>query len=477
MAQHRQQQDGAPAQEPPRPGNLEVKASGAAIFARTVTSVTALAEGYDFGSFSGVLVLLMEDVALSSTQVGVLLSSIFVGMIIGAPLGGALADTSGRKKALFLSYTGLIVGCLAMSLSSSFAELLVGRLVQGVGIGAGFSVVTTYITEVSPSDKRGLYVCLEELFVVVGVTCGYWFNFLLAGVPNDWRWMLGIGAAPACLAMLLLLSPRFLESPRWRMLQGQTQQATVDLVSLVGDREAHKMLEQWKERQQPDIAWSELICPQGKWRRRSTFAGIGVLAAQQLCGISMLSAYIASILSAELPPRQAFFLTGLLGCLRIATTLISITTLLDVVGRRPVMATSLGGMAISMAALTVLYVHEALLPWRLLFLACFFVFFSLGMGPVPYVYCGEVLPTELRSKGISLAIVIARVLGSAMLLIYPLARDRLHLYVVFAALALLNTGTLAVVLAMAPETMGEPLEEMHKLFRHSSDIPSPKHAA
>lgn len=307
MAQHRQQQDGAPAQEPPRPGNLEVKASGAAIFARTVTSVTALAEGYDFGSFSGVLVLLMEDVALSSTQVGVLLSSIFVGMIIGAPLGGALADTSGRKKALFLSYTGLIVGCLAMSLSSSFAELLVGRLVQGVGIGAGFSVVTTYITEVSPSDKRGLYVCLEELFVVVGVTCGYWFNFLLAGVPNDWRWMLGIGAAPACLAMLLLLSPRFLESPRWRMLQGQTQQATVDLVSLVGDREAHKMLEQWKERQQPDIAWSELICPQGKWRRRSTFAGIGVLAAQQLCGISMLSAYIASILSAELPPRQAFF--------------------------------------------------------------------------------------------------------------------------------------------------------------------------
>merc|ERR1719230_224835 len=103
--------------------------------------------------------------------------------------------------------------------------MMLGRVLLGVGVGMGMSAVSSYIAEVAPAQHRGLFSSLEEMFIVLGIVAGYYCSYLLYGVSNDWRWMLGLGAVAPTIFTVLLLTPLFPESPRFLLLSGRTDEA------------------------------------------------------------------------------------------------------------------------------------------------------------------------------------------------------------------------------------------------------------
>lgn len=127
-------------------------------------------DAMDVGLVSFVVAAIAADphFNLTPTEKSWVLSIGFVGMAIGAALGGFVADRVGRKTVF--SATLVIFGLAngGMALSWSLAALLIARLIIGLGLGAELPVASTLVSEFSPTKQRGRMTVLLESFWAVG---------------------------------------------------------------------------------------------------------------------------------------------------------------------------------------------------------------------------------------------------------------------------------------------------------------------
>lgn len=176
-------------------------------------------DAMDVGLISYVMAALAAQWSLTPTELSWLGSIGFLGMMIGASVGGLLADKIGRRNvfALTLLTYGLATG--ASAFSTGLAALLLLRFIVGLGLGAELPVASTLVAEFSPRAIRGRVVVALESFWALGWIMAALLGFFLvptthAGWPG-WRWALLVGVAPALYAIVvrrgLPESVRFLE--------------------------------------------------------------------------------------------------------------------------------------------------------------------------------------------------------------------------------------------------------------------------
>ena len=177
-------------------------------------------DAMDVGLVSFVVAAIAADphFNLTPTEKSWVLSIGFVGMAIGAALGGYVADRVGRKTVF--SATLVIFGLAngGMALSWSLAALLIARLIIGLGLGAELPVASTLVSEFSPTKQRGRMTVLLESFWAIGWIVAACIGYFV--IPNTgdwgWRWALLIGALPLLYAIVTRIhipeSVRFLES-------------------------------------------------------------------------------------------------------------------------------------------------------------------------------------------------------------------------------------------------------------------------
>lgn len=182
-------------------------------------------DALDVGLISFVLAQLAVQWSASPTELSWIASAGFVGMAVGASLGGLLADRVGRRSvfALTLLVYGLATG--ASALAGSVAALVVLRLVVGLGLGAELPVASTLVSEFAPPRIRGRVVVALEAFWAVGWTLAAVVGYLVVPASeNGWRWALAIGAVPALYAAVVRVvlpeSVRFLEA-RGRVVEAE----------------------------------------------------------------------------------------------------------------------------------------------------------------------------------------------------------------------------------------------------------------
>ncbi len=180
-------------------------------------------DAMDVGLISFVMAALVaqEQWGITTTQVSLIGSIGFVGMALGATLGGLLADRYGRRQvfALTLLVFGLATG--AAALSWSVGALLVFRFLIGLGLGAELPVASTLVSEFAPARVRGRVVVALEAFWAVGWTLAALIGYLV--VPRSdagWRWALALGAVPALYAVVVRRG--LPESVRFLELRGST---------------------------------------------------------------------------------------------------------------------------------------------------------------------------------------------------------------------------------------------------------------
>lgn len=112
-------------------------------------------DAMDVGLISFIIAALAVQWQLEPSQTAWIASIGFVGMAIGATLGGLLADRFGRRQifALTLLVYGIATG--ASALVTGLAALLVFRFLVGLGLGAELPVASTYVSEFAPARIRG----------------------------------------------------------------------------------------------------------------------------------------------------------------------------------------------------------------------------------------------------------------------------------------------------------------------------------
>ncbi|SDE10364.1 MFS transporter [Auraticoccus monumenti] len=173
-------------------------------------------DAMDVGLISFVMAALAQQWSLSAGQVSLVGSIGFVGMAIGASVGGLLADRLGRRQvfALTLLVYGLATGAAALSVG--LAMLVALRFVVGLGLGAELPVASTLVSEYAPKAIRGRVVVALEAFWALGWILAALIGYFVVPTSDDgWRWALAIGAVPAVYAAVVRFglpeSVRFLE--------------------------------------------------------------------------------------------------------------------------------------------------------------------------------------------------------------------------------------------------------------------------
>ncbi len=165
---------------------------------RIVIGAATFFDAFDALSIAFILPVVAPIWKLSAFEIGFLISSGYIGQLIGALGGGYLAERYGRKPVILGSVFWLGVFSLACAFSTSYSMLVVLRLIQGLGLGAEVPVAATYISELARSETRGRFVLLFELIFPVGiVSAGFIASWL---VPHfGWPALFVFGAIPALL--------------------------------------------------------------------------------------------------------------------------------------------------------------------------------------------------------------------------------------------------------------------------------------
>ncbi|XP_009987095.1 PREDICTED: solute carrier family 2, facilitated glucose transporter member 12 [Tauraco erythrolophus] len=179
-----------------------------------VAAVSGLLMGYELGLISGALLQMSSILALSCKEQEIVVSSLLFGALFASLTGGFLIDRFGRRLAIIIASSLLVLGSVILLPYESYGILIVGRIAIGISISLSSIATCVYIAEIAPQHRRGLLVSLNELMIVMGILFAYISNYAFASVSHGWKYMFGLviplGALQAIAMYFLPPSPRFL---------------------------------------------------------------------------------------------------------------------------------------------------------------------------------------------------------------------------------------------------------------------------
>ena len=155
----------------------------------------------------------------------------FSAAVLGSYLSDPISEHIGRRGALYVAAICSFSSVVAASQTQSWQGLMGCRIILGLGIGGKASVVPILESEVTPSSKRGRLLVGWQVFVALGLFCGYTASYILR---DSWRCQILSGAIPAFA--LLVFTWASCESPRWFIIQGKYDKAFTTLVRLRKER-------------------------------------------------------------------------------------------------------------------------------------------------------------------------------------------------------------------------------------------------
>nr|GEU36844.1 monosaccharide-sensing protein 2-like [Tanacetum cinerariifolium] len=207
-----------------------------AVFVAAGAAVGNMIQGWDNACIAGALLYIKKEFSLQNepTMEGLIVAMSLIGATLVTTCSGAISDWLGRRPMLIISSVLYFFGGLVMLWSPNVYILLLGRLLDGLGIGLAVTLVPVYISETSPPEIRGSLNTLPQFLGSGGMFLSYCmvFGMSLTESPN-WRLMLGVLSIPSLLYFLFTIF--FLpESPRWLVSKGRMHEAKHVLQRLRG---------------------------------------------------------------------------------------------------------------------------------------------------------------------------------------------------------------------------------------------------
>ncbi|GAB3078534.1 MFS transporter [Corynebacterium aquatimens] len=365
-------------------------------------------DAMDVGLVSFVIAALAVHWDLDKSTTSWIASIGFIGMAVGATLGGMLADKIGRRQvfAATLLVYGLATG--ASALAWSVGSLMVFRFLVGLGLGAELPVASTLVSEFAPRRMRGRMVVWLEAFWAVGwIMAAIIGTFVVAGSDDGWRWGFAIGALPALYAIVVRIglpeSVRFLES------KNRHEEAEEIVASFEAVADAEELDLSDAPDPEPEVTGG--IWGPAMWKRTCAFWAVWF-------GVS-LSYYGAFTWIPSLLVGQGFTLVKSFEFTLIITLAqlpgyFAAAWLIEIWGRRVILSTFLAGSALA----AVLY-GLAGAPWQIIAAGCLLSFFNLGAWGALYAIGPELYPTSIRGAGTGAGAAFGRIGSIIAPLIVP----------------------------------------------------------
>ncbi|KAI2613398.1 putative sugar transporter [Hypoxylon sp. NC1633] len=461
-----------------------------------ITLVDALSScwfGYCQGVFAGVLVSndfkAQFPQTLDANISGIISSCFFLGAFIGSIAAFILGDKLGRKKTIAWGLLFNLIGATLQFLAWHESQMIVGRIVNGFGIGLTSTTTPVFLSECAKSHQRGKLVGIGASSNVSMVAVANWISYGLysRGGPFQWRFPLAFQVIFFfMIAPLLLFVP---ETPRWLLLLGQEQKALEVLARLAGKsipidnaivtaefRSIKVAIELEREDQTPIM---DVLCFRDKTHNfRRLLLSCGTQFMQQFSGINALGFYLPTLLTESVGFSQE--MGRLISAISSTVYLVSAfgsLIFIDRLGRRKMMLYGAIMMGLCHLIASLSLRESGLDPSKRKLMGnvttamfiVYHVFFGTTWASVPWVYSAEVNSLGWRTRGAAAATATNWLFGFVVTQFTKIGVDRLNwaFYLIFSVLCFCF---FPIVLLYYPETSNRTLEDMDHMFIQNPSI-------
>ncbi|KAE8163705.1 general substrate transporter [Aspergillus tamarii] len=457
-------------------------------------SIAGMLFGYDTGIISAVLVYIhdgLDNRMLTSNEKELITSLCSGGAFFGSIVAGLTADKLGRKAAIYFGCALFTIGAVLQGAAYTIAQMAVGRVVVGFGVGSAAMVVPLYIAEVAPAKARGRLIGLNNMSITGGQVISYAIGAAFANVNHGWRYMVGLGALPALI--LAALMPFCPESPRHLIYNHRQEEARdvlrriyghpsdVQLASVLASicaacdeaREINEGATRWTKIRQLHTVPSNL---------RALVSACGLMVISQLSGFNTLMYYSSTLFALvgfDNPTAVGIVVAGT----NFIMTWVNMMVI-DKMGRRRLLLSTAWGMSVGLIAIAVAFcfipVDLDTLDLKsstvsppaivvLVFIIWFVIFYGVSVGNTAWMST-DFFPLEVRAMGtmwITCSSWGSNVIVSSTFLSMMKSMTPSGAFGFYAGIC--GVGYI-LIYYFYPEVSGLSLEEIKEVFKHGFGV-------
>ena len=352
-----------------------------------------------------------------------------VGGLLGSICTSYVLSTRGIVYTLNVFAFCFVAGSIVLASSKTQTQIIFARILTGFAAGGAVVSSPIYVNAIAPPHLKGLLGSSTQLNVNVGIIIAQILGVLFAS--ENWRYIMYVSVLFSVIAVILLrvfvrsVPVKSFSDPEAQTLTG-TSHATIH-----GSHQGAILSNNYSEHQAHHHRHVAITTPgsnatgesisigvflkEAKYRH-SFITAVSLFMVQQLTGINTIILYGVRILSNSFP-NQTKAVNLLLSIINLIATAIS-ASIIDKFGSRKMLLLSLGLMGLFTALLALgLTSGRQLLTLASALLTI--VSFAIGIGPIPFMFIGEVTPPEALSLAQSIGTVSSWLSTFAILTIFP----------------------------------------------------------
>ncbi|KAL9101385.1 MAG: hypothetical protein Q9163_003343 [Psora crenata] len=423
--------------------------------------------GYDQGVFGGVIVTkdFLDTLNLGGPEHTSLLGTVTalydVGCFFGAVAAFSIGESLGRKRSILLGTAVMSIGAILQTASYSVPQMIVGRIVAGLGNGMNTATAPVWQAETSTAAWRGKLIVIELILNIAGFSLSNWVTYGFSYVPGPVAWRFPLAFQFIFIFILFATVPWLPESPRWLITHGRVDEAE----QIIADLEAKELHDSYVITESKEIQWAAAYEHEhsvswwnilrgksagGTSTIRRLILGGGAQAMQQLAGINVTSYYLPTVLIESVGLEE-----------KLARLLAAST-----------------GQALSYAIITALlrynelpgYAHsKEVASASVAFFFTYYIFFGIGFQGVPWLYPTEINSLSMRTKGAAVGTASNWAFNFMVVEITPIGIQNLRwkFYIIWT---IFNASFIPIVYLFYPETAGRTLEDLDRMFRENHRV-------
>ncbi len=445
--------------------------------------------GFDSSVINGAVKAIESNFNLGDLPLlsGFTVASALLGCAIGAYFAGRIADRIGRIPVMLIGAGLFLVSSIGSGFAFAVWDLILWRVIGGLGIGIASVIAPAYIAEIAPKAVRGGLASLQQLAITLGIFAALLSDTLLQAAAGGadqplwfgadaWRWMFVACAVPAIVYGLLAW--RLPESPRYLAGKNRNDDARDVLTSVMPQAEVDSALAEIEQSLKEDRENARTASLRGKMFGLLPVVWVGILLSmfQQLVGINVIFYYSTSLWSSvgfdTGNSSTSFTISVVTSIINVAVTFVAIY-FVDKVGRRPLLLTGSAGMVVSLGAMAVAFSQAVVVdgapqlpgawgPIALVGANLFVIFFGATWGPIVWVLLGEIFPNRIRGKALGIAAAAQWLTNFAITETFP-ALSGFSLAFTYGLYTFFALVSFVFVFFAVPETKGRSLESMDSL--------------
>lgn len=401
--------------------------------------------------------------SISEEEVAWISSIMAIGAIVGAPLVGWMVDFFGRKNTILILLVPCLVGWALIIWAENIMMFCIGRFIVGIAGGGYTIVVPLYINEYSEVEIRGTLGTYFQFQLNIGIL----FTYVIGYFVTVFWLSIACAVIPIVFGMCMIFLP---ESPLYLLKVGHRAKAKESLQWFRGEyydveHELNEMQKNLDEIAAEKVPLLEAFA--SKAAKRGLIIGLGIMAFQQLSGINSVIFYTTQIFQSAGSQMDSGIQTIIVGVVSVVVTFVS-TIVVDRLGRRPLLLLSDFFMAICTTLLGLYFflkdgLHHDVssISWLPVLSVCtFLVMFSLGFGPIPWMFMSEIFPRQITGYACSIACMVNWICVFTVTRSFSTIRDHFGSYGAFWLFSVISFIGTVFVFFLVPETKGKTLEEV-----------------